>query len=149
MSQTKSSALGAAVALLARRDYSERELRDKLSRRGYLNDEVDEAVLRLQQRGYLNDSLYCRKVADSLWQSGKWGIRGVVQQLRQRGLPDSEIRESVELFTYEQELEYALRLLNRKRVEPQERDKAGRYLAARGFSYSVIERALEDFVCEQ
>jgi SOS response regulatory protein OraA/RecX len=85
-------------------------------------------------------------LAHSLWESGKYGILGVIQQLRRRGLPDAIIREAMSSFEREQELLYAIALLERRKLEPEERNKAGRFLAARGFSYTVIEQALEHFV---
>jgi regulatory protein len=149
MPQPKNSALVVAVRLLARRDHSERELSDKLAQRAYSREEINEAMGRLRERGYVNDTAYCNKLAESLWQSGKWGLPGLAAQLRRRGLPEVMIRETMTAFEQEQELAHALDVLEKRAFAPDERDKAGRFLASRGFSFTVIEQSLEHFGLER
>jgi regulatory protein len=143
MPQPENSALTVAVRLLARRDHGERELSDKLAQRAYSRDEINEALARLRERGYVDDTAYCNKLAESLWQSGKWGLPGVANQLRRRGLPEAMIRETMAAFEREQEFKHALSLLEKRAFTPDERDKAGRFLASRGFSFAVIEQSLD------
>jgi regulatory protein len=148
MPQPKNSALTVAVRLLARRDHSERELSDKLAQRAYSQDEINEALARLRERGYVDDTAYCNKLAESLWQSGKWGLSGVVNQLRRHGLPMAMIREAMAAFEHGQEFAHALTLLQKRLFSSDEREKAGRFLASRGFSFAVIEQSLDQIFPE-
>jgi len=47
-----------AIGLLARRDYSEVKLRQKLRSRKYLIDEIDEALFSVKDKGYLKEENY-------------------------------------------------------------------------------------------
>jgi regulatory protein len=51
-------ALDAGLNLLSRRAHSRFEVRRKLGRRGYGEEEVESAVLRLTELGYLNDRAF-------------------------------------------------------------------------------------------
>ena len=51
-------ALAAGLRLLARRAHSCLELRRKLSRRGYEEDDISDAVARLTELGYLDDASF-------------------------------------------------------------------------------------------
>lgn len=146
MDRAKNSALSSAVTLLARRDHSENEIRTKLRRRGYSDDEIGQAVERLRQRGYLDDAALCLSLATTLWHSGKWGARGVASRLHQQGFSGSMIQTAMEALDREEELQHAIALLQPRPHTAADREKNGRFLSARGFSYSVIENALEYFV---
>ena len=148
MSPARSSALAAAVKLLAQRDYSERALGDKLARRAYSADEIDTALARLKERGYIDDGAYCAKLAQQLWRSGKWGLRGISSQLRRYGLPLAMIREAIAAFDQEEEAGHALALLEKRAFVADQKEKAGRFLEMRGFSHTVIEQSLNRFFSE-
>ncbi|MDU4959710.1 MAG: regulatory protein RecX [Sporomusaceae bacterium] len=143
--QLKTSALAAAVKLLARRAHSRQALRDKLAQRAYPADEIDAALTRLSERGYLNDTAYCADLAASLWQSGRWGRQGVIGQLRRHGLPMPLIRDMVNSLDRQQELPHALSQLDKRGFASGDKAKAARFLDARGFSFGVIEQALDRF----
>lgn len=143
MPQPKNSALAVAVRLLAQRDHSERELSDKLAQRSYPGSEIDEALSRLRERGYVDDTVYCAKLADNLWHSGKWGLAGVTNQLRRRGLSEAVIRKALTDFDLSQELEYALALLEKRGFSWNARDKACRFLASRGFASATIAQSMD------
>lgn len=149
MDRLKNSAISCAVSLLSRRNHTERELSDKLAKRGYLRDEITSAVERLRERGYINDLAYGRDFAESLWETGKYGFMGVANQLRRRGLPEAIICEAMAELDREQETQYAIALLEHRANGIPNRGKAGRFLAARGFSYGVITRVLAQIGFEQ
>ena len=56
----KPTALVKAVDLLAQQEHSEARLREKLIRRDYAAEEIDEAVTRLKEKHYLNAMLLPR-----------------------------------------------------------------------------------------
>ena len=112
-----------ALQLLNVRFLSERELRDKLRRRGAADAVLDEVVVY---------RYYARK--------GQYGHLYIANRLRRRGLPVPEDVERPD--------EYALAqaLAGRKfSYRADEARKAARFLQYRGFSPSVIGDILEDF----
>src|SRR5690606_5100154 len=58
-------AIEAALRLLAMHQRSEKDLRDRLRRRGLRAAAVDAAVTRMQELGYLNDAVYARSYVES------------------------------------------------------------------------------------
>lgn len=52
------SAYDRALGLLARREHSKWELRNKLRAKGYARDEIDEAVEKLAEQGYQSDERF-------------------------------------------------------------------------------------------
>jgi len=126
------TALSRALALIARRDYTEAELRRKLS--DYLEPEVEAAIERLKDWGYLDD----RRVAETYVRvrQGRWGPKKLRWHLRQRGIREADL----EAVIPEEDREAALRLLEKRRARFRgKKDRAVRFLLGRGYS---LETAL-------
>lgn len=64
-----------AVALLARREHSARELRRKLTERGYSADEADDALQRLADDGYQDDGRFAEMLVRTRISSGQGPAR--------------------------------------------------------------------------
>jgi len=100
-------ALGRALSLLARRAYTEAELRKKLA--GYPADEVEAAVGRLKAWGYLDDRAYAETFVRA--RRGRYGPRRLAGELRRRGVDEEIVAELVQDAG---EVEAAARLLGRR-----------------------------------
>ncbi len=85
MISTNVSARDKAIALLARREHSCHELRNKLAARGFSASEADEAIARLRHDGLQSDErfaeAYCR-----MRRLRGYGPCRVKQELRERGM---------------------------------------------------------------
>lgn len=86
----------AALGLLARRDLSEAEVRERLGQREYAEPEVEEAVGRLRDRGYLDDGALAKALAASRAAGRLHGPNRVADYLRRRRLPPDLVRSAVE-----------------------------------------------------
>ena len=135
-----------AVAALARRDYSRRELERKLART--LEDEETpeklSAVLdELEKRGYLSDERFAKGRARV--QSASLGNARIRQDLRRSGVSDELAREAVEEIELPEEVR-ALRVWKKRFSELpkdyKERERQIRYLAYRGFGMGAIGQVL-------
>jgi len=107
-----------ACRLLARRAYSERELEERLRRRGVSDAEIAATFDALKQQGYLDDAATALQWARS-WRSNKgWGPIRVRAELARRGL-DPRMTEPLlaELFcddeTEASAMRVAVRLIRR------------------------------------
>lgn len=135
-----------AVAALARRDYSRRELERKLART-LEDDETPEklaAVLdELEKRGYLSDERFAKGRARV--QSASLGNARIRQDLRRSGVSDELAREVVEEIELPEEVR-ALRVWKKRFSELpkdyKERERQIRYLAYRGFGMGAIGQVL-------
>lgn len=59
------SARWSAMRMLERRPHSEKEIRNKLGRKGYLPDSIESAIKRLKDHGLIDDAAYARAYARS------------------------------------------------------------------------------------
>ena len=128
-------ALEVAARALARRDYSEQELRDRLARAGIEPAEADETLAALRERGLLDDSRFAAARAQALAERGR-GDLAIRFDLEGRGV-DAELIEEA-LATLEPERERAERIVLGRGAGP----KTARFLAQRGFDPDVVELAV-------
>ena len=129
-------ALAAATRALARRDYSERGLREKLQRAGIDVSELDETLEELRHVGLLDDERFAGRRARALAERGK-GDQAIRFDLRRQGI-DAELIDSA-LAELQPEQARAERIVSRRGAGP----KTARLLANRGFDREAVELAAE------
>lgn len=135
-----------AIRLLAARDRSEQEIRDRLAAGGETAATITATVRRLRQRRYLDDQRLALGAGEHAVRRG-YGSEYLRAQLGHKGVADRLIDEAVEA-AYTDEIGLARRVLARKfPVEPQrpaERARAARFLLRRGFPESVVFAILDE-----
>jgi len=80
------SAYLTALQQLARRELSEAQIRQRLSRRGFTADDIDPAVARLRQDGSLDDARVAAAIARSQLSLKKRGARRVRREIEAAGI---------------------------------------------------------------
>ncbi len=135
-----------ALNLLSYRDFSERELRERLCQRGATVQVAEEAIAKLRHYGLLDEERYAWRVYEAWLRKGCYGRLHLTAELKKHGVPVELVRQILSEFTEEQEAAHAERAAelflqrNRKRLTGAvEQDKkiygaACRFLATRGFS---------------
>ena len=144
----KPTALVKAVDLLAQQEHSEARLREKLIRRDYAAEEIDEAVTRLKEKHYLNDEEACRRQFSYFFEDGRMSVRQICQKLIQRGFAQELVYACIPEEKEEHELEAAFRAACGRFRSAVKRDKIKQFLYRRGFSFSVCDAAVSRFVEE-
>lgn len=86
MAPEERTAIGDALAMLARRDFSRAGLRKKLRSKGHLADAVDAAVERCAELGYVDDLRYGRSRLQARLSRRPAGIADSVRDLQRQGL---------------------------------------------------------------
>lgn len=144
------------IHLLARQDYSEFKLRQKLrSKPQNLPHEIDEALEKLKAKGLLKEENYRRLFIR------KWMIKGeAIDKIRQRGamekleLQDEEFElVSAELGIKEEDnLEKVIQKKMRSKAIPTDpaekqklKEKVLRYIISKGYDYSEAKRSLAEY----
>jgi SOS response regulatory protein OraA/RecX len=127
--------LDVATKALARRDFSERGLRDRLERAGIDPTETERVVARLRGEGILNEARFAANRARALAEQGK-GDAAIRFDLEAQGLPGELIEAA--LGELEPERERAERIVGGRNRGP----ATARLLASRGFDEDVIEAAV-------
>lgn len=125
--------------LLARRDHSEKELRQKLREKFEDFDAIEKAITFVKDRNWLGDpQKLAEQMANMLHRKNK-GVRYIQNYLKQKGLPMPSFNEDLEL-------EKAKDLINKK-FKTNDRSKAtlmkkSRYLQSRGFNNEIISKII-------
>lgn len=140
--------LQAALKKLNYRSYSQVEIRDFLLASHFTPHQAAEAIEQLKGWGYLDDRALGRQIFNHYIRTKPLGRRFLIKKLTDRGLDGEVIESLMNDYNEEIELEAALGLsqkyLSRKKAElPAARMFLARYLEARGFSWSIIGKAIK------
>ena len=120
-----------AIELLARREHSRLELRQKLAQRGFPAEHLEPVLNHLAEDGLLNEGRYAEMYASSRADKGYGPLR-IASELRERGIPQEPI--DLALAALENDWLPKLRELHRKRFKSLvPADVAGRMQQTRVF----------------
>lgn len=146
-----------AVFLLSRRDYSRRELEQKLCREKgrYCADHKDtaaQAAAYMEELGYVNDTAYAARLARQYQESRLYPARRAVEKLCEKGIARETARAAVEALELD-DAQLALEFLRKKRYNvPNTREEAEKIAAALGrygFSGEDIRHAMRAWENEE
>lgn len=143
-------------AALTSLDYcarSERELKNALRRKGFVDPAVDAAVERLRDAGLVDDARYARRMAE-LQASKPVGVFALRRKLAARGISDADADAALAGFDDEQQRNAchaaAEGLWRKYQALPRReaRAKLSSALARRGFGWDAIEAAVDGLLDE-
>lgn len=135
------TAKATAVRLLSRRDHSVQELRQKLSKREFSQDEIEAVLDELIARDYLSDERFAVAYVHIRQQKGFGPLR-IASELKQRGVNDSVyqpiLRQTDEPWIVTIERAYQSKYRGKPFSDYNEKAKRIRFLQYRGFSLDEI-----------
>lgn len=135
------SAFERGVGLLARREHSTRELKIKLSRRGFEDGEIADAVDALRRDAYQSDERYAEVLVRHRASAG-YGPRYIDAELRSHGLDPGAYRAAYAEHDWQANALAVIRRRYPKGLPTRtERDRAVQLLVRRGFPSDVIRKA--------
>jgi regulatory protein len=132
-----------AIDLLARREHSEQELRQKLKTREYDADTIDEVLQALKEDRLQSDERFTESYVNHRFNAGVGPLK-IRYELRQKGVSDRLVDEFLEplsdqwdeLMTRQRIRKYGASIPN----DYAERMKQARFLQNRGFSPESVMR---------
>ncbi len=139
-----------AMNLLQKKDYTEKQLRDKLSEGLYPTDIIDDAIHYVKAYHYLDDERYARDYI-----TYHMSIRSrnrIIQDLSGKGISKDIFMPIVEELYMEEdsdiEIEQIRKLLAKKHYDPEQADfkekqKIMAFLMRKGFQMADIKRAMD------
>ncbi len=136
----------AALVLLGRRDYTTRELSDKLQAKGYPADAIDQALRSLAADGLLDDRRVAAAYVRTASQVKGRGRVRIAHELHARGVAKGIIDDVVSRLGPEDETQAIQAILARRRwpARPSlaDRRRTFHHLLRRGFAPDVIAKAM-------
>ena len=136
-----------AMNLLARREHSTQELRDKLLTRGFEDDEIVPALQTLSREGLLSDERFTESFIHSRMERGSGPVK-IRAELRQRGVADEIITnwldERDQVWLERAESVRCKKFGSALPVDYKEKARQARFLQYRGFSAEHTRQVLRD-----
>jgi len=130
-----------AVDLLSRREYSRRELYQKLAPHAESTEEVEKVLDELAGKGWQSDNRFAEQFAEI--KGRKYGSRRLAAEMREKGIQSEAIAEAL---AGKDDVALARQLWQRKFGTPpqsaEERVKQIRFLANRGLPMDAIRKVL-------
>jgi len=127
----RTEALAVATRALARREHSQRSLRERLLRAGVSVGDAEAVVAELEQTGLVDDARFAEERARVLAGKGK-GDAAIRFDLERAGVGPDELEAALD--TLDPERERAAALVARRGASP----ATARLLAGRGFDEEVV-----------
>lgn len=136
-----------ALYLLEYRNYSKRELTEKIARTAASREAAQAAAGRMEELGLIDDRRFGEDYAKELFSRKGYGARRVAQELRRKGLDQELVQELVEKYGGpEQSGENIRRVLEKKypgwREDEKVRRRAFAALQRLGYSYQEVREAM-------
>ncbi len=147
-----SKAKAKAFDIVARKAVTERELRTRLTDKGYDKMICDIVIESMIEYNYINDADYCESFLDYAKAKG-WGIIKIRSELKRHGVEESVISNA--LAEFEDSPEERIRDILSKRFADadlsdfKQKQKALRFFASRGFDFESIQSAISRFSAEK
>lgn len=138
-----------SMNLLQSRDYTRRQLADKLEQGDYPQECIEEAIAYVESYGYIDDKRYARDFIE--YNLASKSRTRIETDLMRKGIGKELIREAFEELTdlgvQQDELALACDLLRKKKycadtATGQEQQKMYGFLYRRGFRHDIISKAL-------
>lgn len=139
-----------AMYLLGGRDYSRKELLDKLLK-NYSREICEEAVRQMEEYGYLDDRRYADKLARKFVEVRKYGKSRAKMMMIQKGLGPSIADEALSRYSADDMVEEITAIIEKKYMDRlsadgnegmKEMQKVMAALARRGYGYEDIKKAI-------
>ena len=146
----KQTALDKALTHISASMKTEREVRDFLTKKGYLADVSDYVVEKMKGYGFLDDAAYARSYAEHV--SSRKGARLIAAELRRKGISDEAVEAAVGELEGEEDTAKAIlaKYLRGKDVQDAKvLRKAYAHLLSKGFGYDAARAVLTSYLEEE
>ena len=139
-----------AMYLLGGKDYSKKELLDKLLK-NYSRESCEKAVAQMEEYGYLDDRRYAGKLARQYIEVRKYGKSRAKMMMIQKGLGSALADEALEQYTSDDMIDEIVSIIEKKYYDRlfeeglegrKEMQKVMAALARRGYGYEDIKSAV-------
>ena len=149
MTGSAAKARSYALTLLRYRGRSEKELRDRLRKKGYQQVDIDATVVNLRDSGFLDDEALAENLKRQAMTNKLLGFDGARRFMQQRGLPRQIIDRAL-MYDEETELRSIEKLIDKKQrtiekyPEPKRTRSLIGFLMRKGYPLHIIRKALKN-----
>ncbi len=131
-----------ALHFLSYRPRSEAEVRQRLTKHGYTEADVETVLQRLRENRFLQDTEFARQWIENRSTFRPRSRRVLAMELRQKGVGEETIQDALVDAEDDEELAYQAAIRRLQRYENLDweafREKLGGFLLRRGFNYGTV-----------
>lgn len=134
----------------SRREYSSRELRDKLHSDTLSEEALERVLAVLREEGFLDDARFTRSFINDKWRFNRWGRKKIDYFLYQKGLKEEWITQAwsaVDEAEYQSMIDSEMKKKAKEmmRLAPFERRaKLLRFGAGRGYEMEIMNHCINE-----
>ena len=138
-----------ALKLLARRELSERQVRERLARKGHDEGDIDAALVRLVEERAIDDQRVAEAIVRTQAGVKRRGAVRILRELQSAGIAPGLARQALDSMVTEDDAEASLRAALSRRLrgdrpiaDDREFQRLYRFLLGQGFDSDRIRQAL-------
>lgn len=150
MTDSEHNARKYSFKLLSYRGRSSRELKERLSKKGFSDTAINNVLRDLQDKGYIDDKVLAEQVKRQALNNKCLGYNSARQFMMKRGL-SAETVDATLSYNDDMELRNALRLIEKKTkvqgnsLSMKEKRRLWNFLLRKGFSFSTMKMAFKNY----
>lgn len=124
---------------------TEKQIKDKLKKLGYLDEIIDSTLEKLKGYGYVDDGDFARRFTTTY--KGVKGKKLIKLELKKKGVSDTDAENAVSEIQSQQETvdKLAEKYLKNKEKDKNNILKCYKYLLSKGFDYDEAKQAVEKY----
>lgn len=124
---------------------TEKQIKDKLKKLGYLDEIIDSTLEKLKGYGYVDDGDFARRFTTTY--KGVKGKKLIKLELKKKGVSDVDAENAVSEIQSQQETvdKLAEKYLKNKEKDKKNILKCYKYLLSKGFDYDEAKQAVEKY----
>lgn len=139
-----------AIAQLASRARTEKEIVDCLRKNAYPEMTISRVMARLHEAGYINDADFAAQWTEARTAKGL-GVRRIRMELRHKGIDQAEIDQALSSINDADVMESAIRAAQKAArgknlAIPADKQKVLAALARRGYDFTIARQALQALI---
>lgn len=133
---------------------SKKQIRDYLQKNEF-EHYSERMIVQLEEMRLLDDLNYAESYVRTMANINRKGPRNVEQDLKQRGIAEADIMTALDGYSYEQQLENALYLAEKKWNKTQNSStfesiqKVKQYIVNKGYSFEIADEVIEQLDTEK
>jgi regulatory protein len=138
-----------ALFLLGIRLYTEGEIREKMARRGYISEVIENVINHLKDLSYIDDARFAEGLLDGFKRFKTYGYYMIKKKMMEKRLPKELIESSLdEHLSVSDELVVAKKYIDKEHLDIAEagdynqRQKIAYKLHSRGFRSEIISKLM-------
>ncbi len=134
---------------------SEKQVLDALTKKGFSLNIAEDGLQFVKEFGYVSNPVFCEQFIKAKVQRRYYGIDRIRRELALKGIDDTMIHESIQLYYPIESLQvYAYKSAQKKlrsisfKTKQKQKEALYRHLLVQGYSFEIIKQTIQNILIE-